>query len=242
MKVLPRLVETAIRKPEKYILFTANMSILSALSRNILGIDKDDEEKLKPDYIRGKSVLLLPGRDINGDLNWMDLTYFLPWGSWWPIEKGKLAMPQTLTMGGILPILYNAFVLNYDPFMNKEIGAEYLDEAGKTQAQIGYVLTNLAPQILTNLIAGRLFTANKPDRYGRKKELSKMLSGDFLGIKFTQDTSAYRGKIQQGIKRTYSEGISQLRKRHKSGEISDEDYRQSLHKLMNNRKEELKAH
>jgi uncharacterized protein YcbK (DUF882 family) len=229
-KVLPRLVEFAIRKPEKFVLFAATMATLNALSRSLLGIDRDDEEKLKPDYIRGKSVLLLPGRDVNGDLNWVDFTYFLPWGNWLPIEKGKLAMPQTLTMGGILPILYNAFVLNYDSFTDDKIAPDYLSEDERIIEKGKYILKNLAPQILTNT-PGRLIRSTKPDKYGRQIGIKKALLGELFGIKVVPDTSAYRQKVRQWLQRDFYEGRSEIRKKLKAGELTKEQAEKKIKKL-----------
>jgi len=229
-KVLPRLVEFAIRKPEKYILFAATMATLNALSRGLLGIGKDDEERLKPDYIRGKSVLLLPGRDANKDLNWIDLTYFLPWGSWYPVEKGKLSMPQTLTMGGILPILYNAFVLNYDSFTEDKIAQDYLSEDEKTIEKSKYVLKNLAPQILSNT-PGRIIKSFKPDKYGREIGVGRTLLGELFGAKIVPDTSPYRNKVRKWLQRDFYEGRSEIRKKLKSGDLTKEQADIKLRKL-----------
>jgi hypothetical protein len=238
-KVLPRLVETAIRKPEKYIMVGVTIAIWNAIARSMLGIDKDDEEKLKPDYIRGKSTLLMP-RDINGDLNWVDLTYFLPWGSWMPIEKGKLAIPQTLTMGNPLLTLYYAYVLNYDPFYG-EIAPGYLTDEEALARKNEYIFKSLAPALLTTT-PNRILTSDKPDKYGRKKELGKILSGELAGVKFITDTSAYRGKIQQQIKRKMSEGISKIKQQVRMGEISREEAKRKIEKLQDKFRKERSTH
>ena len=240
-KILPRMVEFAIRKPEKFALVIVSTMILNAISRSMLGIDKDDEERLKPDYIRGKTVLLLPERDINGDLNWVDLTYFLPWGNWIPIDRGKLAVPSTLTMSGVLPILYNAFVLNYDPFTDRKIAEDYLSEDEKIIEQGKYILKNLSPQILTTMLSGKLITA-KPDKYGREKELSKILAGELLGVRFTADISAYRQKVRGGLKRDFYEGRTDIRKKLKRGELTEEQAREKIEKLKKRFKIEKERH
>jgi hypothetical protein len=240
-KILPRLVEFAIRKPEKFALIAISMAMFNAFSRLMLGIDKDEEERLKPDYIRGKNTLLLPGRDINGDLNWIDLTYFMPWGNWSPINKGKLAVPQTLTMGGVLPILYNAFVLNYDPFTQRKIAEDYLSDDERIIEQGKYCLINLSPQILTSMLTGKLF-ATKPDRYGRKKELSKILAGELLGVKFVSDVSAYRKKIQEGLHRTFYEGRADIRKKVKTGELTKEQAEKKIKELKERLEVEKQTH
>ncbi|MFA5350255.1 MAG: D-Ala-D-Ala carboxypeptidase family metallohydrolase [Candidatus Omnitrophota bacterium] len=239
-KVLPRLVEFAIRKPEKYILMITAVGIWNAISRAMLGIGRDDEEKLKPDYIRGKSVLLLPGRDVNDDLNWIDLTYFLPWGSWLPIEKGDLSAPSVFNIGGPLVVLYNAYVLNHDPFYG-EIAPDYLSKEQQAIEKGKYVARSLLPQILTTT-PGKLIDSTKPDKYGRQREIGKILSGEFLGIKFTQDTSVYRSKIKRAVQQDFYRGRAKLRDQLKDGEITQEDYSRKVRKLQKKLREERESH
>ena len=239
-KVLPRLVEFAIRKPEKYILMIAAVGIWNAISRAMLGIEKDDEEKLKPDYIRGKSVLLLPGRDINDDLNWIDLTYFLPWGSWLPIEKGDFAAPSVFNIGGPLIVLYNAYILNHDPFYG-EIAPDYLSEDEQMIKKGKYIAKSLFPQILTTT-PGKLINSTKPDKYGRQKEIGKILSGEFLGVKFIQDTSAYRSKIMRAIQQDFYKGRAKLRNQLRDGEITQEEYDKEVRKLQKKLRGERESH
>jgi len=240
LKVLPRLVEFAIRKPEKYFLMVAAIGIWNAATRAMLGVDKDDEERLKPDYIRGKSVLLLPGRDVNGDLNWIDLTYFLPWGSWLPIEKGDFSAPSVFNIGGPLIVLYNAYVLNHDPFYG-EIAPDYLNEDQQMAEKGKYVARSLFPQILTTT-PGKIIKSTKPDKYGRQSEILKILSGEFLGIKFTRDTSAYRSKIIKVIQQDFYKGRAKLRNQLKDGEITQEEYSKKVRKLQEKLKEERESH
>ena len=239
-KVLPRLAEFAIRKPEKYILMITAIGIWNAITRAMLGIDRDDEERLKPDYIRGKSVLLLPGRDINDDLNWIDLTYFLPWGSWLPIEKGDLSAPSVFNIGGPLIVLYNAYVLNHDPFYG-EIAPDYLSEEQQAMEKGKYVARSLLPQILITT-PGKLVDSAKPDKYGRQREIGKILSGEFLGIKFTQDTSAYRSKIKRAVQQDFYKGRAKLRDQLKDGEITQEEYSKKVRKLQKKLREERESH
>jgi len=239
-KVLPRMVEFAIRKPEKFILLIAATGIWNALSRSILGVDQDDEEKLKPDYIRGKLVLLMPGLDTNGDLNWVDLTYFLPWGGWLPIEKGKLAIPQTLTMSNPLMTLYNAYVLNYDPFYG-QIAPEYISEDEQMIEKGKYVAKSLLPQILA-VTPGKLVASTKTDRYGRKGEIGKTLLGELSSLKFVRDTSAYRNAILQRLQRDYYKGRTRIQGQVKEGKITRDEGQKKIKKLKEEFDKEKSTH
>jgi len=228
-KVLPRMFEVAIRKPEKIALIVAMAYIFSGLSRAMLGVKDDEEEEVKPEYLKGKLTLLMPIRDQNEDLNWMDLTYFLPWGSWLPVNKGNIAPPSAFTMGNPLMSFYNAYVLNYDPFVG-EIAPDYLTEDDKQSARNAYLLKSLGPNILT-MTPTKLLNSGKPDKYRREQDLSKIIAGDILGMRLTADTSAYQKQIIGAKRRMFSEGRSKIIQQLRRGEIKEEQAKEKIEKL-----------
>lgn len=239
-KILPRLFEFAIRKPEKYLLFFIAVGIWNAISRSLLGIDREEEEELKPDYIRAKSVLLMPERDVNGNLNWVDLTFFLPWGSWLPVEKGKVAIPPVFILGSPLFLLYNAFVLNYDPFY-KEIAPDFLLDDEKIISKGRYLLRGLGPHFFTQT-PFRIIASLKPDRYRREKELWKTLTGEFLGLRFIPDISPYRPRLRKHFRRQFYEGRSRVIKQLRRGEITRAQAGSKIRRLRERLQEQLETH
>ena len=239
-KILPRLVEFAIRKPEKFIMMVGMVELFNVLSRSMLGVSKDDEERLKPDYIRGKTVLLMHKRDVNDDLNWIDLTYFFPWGGWLPVERGKLAIPQTITMSNPLLTLYNAYVLNYDPFYG-EIAPSYLTDDEQVIEKGKYVAKSLLPQILM-ITPGRIINSTKPDKFKRQREPAKVLFGELTGVKFTQDISAYRQSVLKRLQQDFYKGRVAVKKQLQAEEITKEQAQRKIEKLQDKFEREKEKH
>ena len=191
-KTFPRLVETAIRKPEKYATIYLAIGVINAMSRKGLGISQDEEEKMKPDYMQGKTkpVLLLPIRDKDNQVQWIDFTYFVPWGGWiTPMTKGSI-IPQPLQMSNPLMTMYNAYGTNYDPFIG-EIQKPYMTDKEKKDAQNKYVLASLLPDLLGGLGSRKIIKGIRKgpedhDYYGRKPQLGQILLGEIAGIKITK--------------------------------------------------------
>ena len=239
-KVLPLLVETAIRKPGKFIILGGLITVFNGMSRAMLGINPEEEEELKPDYIRGKSTFLLPWEDLNGDLNWIDLTYFLPWGNWLPVEKGRLGVPDAFTIGNPLIAASNAFVTNYDPFVG-EIAPSYLTKADQEKARWGYLGKSLLPRQLAQT-PFRIVRAKYPDKYKRKDSLGKIAFGEFLALRAISDTSAYRGKIQKRFLFDFARGKKYYQDMVRTGAMSPAQAKQKIKELRKEIRKKQKTH
>ena len=200
------------------------------MQRLKLGISKEEEEKLKPQYARENLMLLMPTRDINNQVNWVDLSWFMPWTGWLPRQKGEWAVPQTLTMGNPFQVFYNAFVLNYDPIRGV-IAKPYLTEEEQTATKWSYVTRSLGPDIVTKTPFDIIkATKEQPDIYGRKPELRKTLLERFLGFKYIKDITPFRKGILGRQKYEYGIGKKNIKRRFLSGEISKEKTTQLLQK------------
>ena len=191
-KTFPRLVETAIRKPEKYATVYLALAVINAMSRKGLGISQEEEEKMKPEYLRGKTkpVMLLPIRDKDNQVQWIDFTYYVPWGGWiTPMTKGSI-IPQPLQMSNPLMTLYNAYGTNYDPFIG-QIQKPYMTEQEKKDTQNKYIQASLLPDLLGGLGSRKIIKGIRKapedyDYYGRKPQLGQILVGELLGLKLTK--------------------------------------------------------
>jgi hypothetical protein len=221
-KTLPRLIETAVRRPEKLIIILGIITSYNAMSRISLGITKEDEERLKPDYIRGKTVLLLPFRDKDGRLQWIDLSYLMPWEGFMPIQKGKLGIPLMVTMGNPFISLYNCYILNHDPFYGV-IVKEGTPESEAERLQSQYLLKSLGPTLFTMRIPKIIKSITTPEQ-PYKQELGQILLGELVGIRFVKDISEYREKILGKIDKLKAMALSNVKKRLKSGEISEKEH------------------
>lgn len=184
-KVFPNLVKTAIRRPQKYIFVWLALLVATAYSRRRLGITEKEEESMKPEYLKDRMVFLHPYRDENGNLQWTDLSYFLPWGGWTTPVKGS-AIPQIFQIGNPLMTLYNAYVQNYDPFIG-QIGKDWMTEEEQRQAKKEYIEQSLAPNISPwGKGFDRIVKAIKKEpvgRYHQVDSLGKVLGGELLGFR-----------------------------------------------------------
>jgi len=174
-KILPRAIEFAVRKPEKLLLFLGAIGAYNNFSRLQLGITEEEEEAQKPAWLkeRGTTTILLPERDQYGQLQFLDLSYIIPWGAWLQAKEG---VPQALMPGGIATILYNAYA-GYDPYRGEEIEPE---EKAK------YIASGLMPSLVPGGYSFRKLEsaiAQRPDYYGRVRPLETTLLDVLGGIK-----------------------------------------------------------
>lgn len=185
-KVFPRLVEVAVRKPEKFAFFYALLATIGAMSRLALGLSRQEEEDLKPQWAKGPrhALLLLPGRDANGEVNWINLDYFLPWGGWLnTVKESLIGVPQPLQAGGPFVILYNAWVQNYDPFIGS-IARKRAGPEEQAKSRMEYLRQGLLPDILGGRGTENLIAAAKqePDYLGRTPSIGREVLKETLGV------------------------------------------------------------
>ena len=181
-KVIPNLLESAIRYPEKYAKYMAIPTAAAAYIASNKDVSIEDVNQLKksmPEWIRDKgSAFLLPYKDENDKWQVFDFSYFLPWSMFTGIARdaaeGELseALRQTGALGGPLPQLITAWTTNIDSFTGREISDER-DPANKQLAdKLNYVYRVAAPTWTTDIgFAGKLLEAINKDvnKYGDPK-------------------------------------------------------------------------
>lgn len=83
-KALPRITETAIKHPLRIAKYWAAYEAYNRYSKSRLGLTDEQYKEIRentPEYIRkGGMWLLLPERDNNGNYQFRNMTYFMPWG------------------------------------------------------------------------------------------------------------------------------------------------------------------
>jgi hypothetical protein len=240
-KELPRLFETAIRRPGKFVVLGSLITVMSMLSRATLGISGDDEDKLKPDYIRGKSAILLPFRDSAGRLQWIDISYIMPWEGFMPLSQGQVDVPQVGKMGHILLSVYNCFVLNYDQFTGQQIAKDFQSDAHQTRARVEYLIKAGLPQ-LVHLAFYKIPNAIRDDKKKYKTEILKILSGEIGGIKFVSDITDKQGAIYKHSEKDYYLGIYDIKQELASGKISQEQATKDINQLIKKYQNVIKTH
>ncbi|MDD4924775.1 MAG: hypothetical protein PHF74_08135, partial [Dehalococcoidales bacterium] len=154
---------------------------------NRLKMSKEQVEKVKPNYLKGPMMaqpyILLPERR-DGELQFIDLSYFAPWGGWTQPMKTAKFIPQPLQVGNPFIMMYNAYVLGFDPFSGREIAPNYLTFEEQRQAKNKYLGHGLLPDLLGGRATERILKVVKdePDYYGRKPDWKREVLRDFSGV------------------------------------------------------------
>tara|TARA_R110001592_G_scaffold57234_1_gene173991 strand:+ start:3010 stop:6228 length:3219 start_codon:yes stop_codon:yes gene_type:complete len=193
-KVLPNLLETAVRYPERYAPYVAlpyaYHSILSAYK----GITNEDFEKLKqtlPEYLRNKGdALAMPVKDNQGRWQFLDISYYMPWAMFTGMAKDikdfKLQnfVKSSGLFGAPLSQLIAATLTNKDPFTQRTIVNEF--DPPETQAAnlMLYLYRMSMPTWLTDIgFAGKLLEVINKDvnKYGDPKITATQTLGRLFG-------------------------------------------------------------
>ena len=181
-KVLPNLIRTAVRNPERFAPYVAIPYALHSYMADYKGVTEEDFRKLQktlPEYLRDRgNALAMPVKDNQGRWQFLDFSYFLPYSMFTGIVKDiKDANLQKFfsdagIFGAPLSQLIAASLTNKDPFTQREIVNE-LDPPEKKAADLmNYLWTMSAPTWLTEIgFGGKLLEVINKDvnRYGDPK-------------------------------------------------------------------------
>lgn len=181
-KVLPNLLETAIRHPERYAPYVALPLAYHAILAKYNGVTNEDFEKLKntlPEFLKDRgNALAMPVKDNQGRWQFLDFSYFLPYAMFVGTIKdaADLKVQKFLSSTGIfgapLPQLVAALATNIDPFTQREIVNEFDPPAKKVADSMAYLWRMTMPTWLTDIgFAGKLKEVLDKDvnRYGDPK-------------------------------------------------------------------------
>lgn len=173
-KVLPNLLETAIRYPERYVPYLAIPYGMHEIVKQYQGITSEDIKTIKqsmPEWIRDNgNALILPIKDENDKWQVLDFSYFLPYAMFTGMAKDvkELELQEALSksgvFGGPLPQIISAIQTNIDPFTKREIINEYDPEAKQLADMMLYAIRMAAPTWLTDTgFAGKLLQSINKD-------------------------------------------------------------------------------
>ncbi len=166
-KVLPNLLETAIRHPERYAPYVALPLGLHALIANYKGVTLDDFNKLKkslPEYLRDRgNALAMPIKDNQGRWQFLDCSYFLPYAMFTGTIKDAADLnvqrfvSSTGIFGAPLPQLIAAVTTNKDPFTQREIVNRFDPVSKQVADTMAYLWRMTMPTWLTDIgFAGKV--------------------------------------------------------------------------------------
>lgn len=156
----PRLLETAVRRPWKFLPYIALMYALQEAFLHAWGGDDDDVEQLKksfPAWMNEKgSLMLLPYKDANGNWQVLDWGYMVPWGQFQDtaIQASHGNLRQSADTLGILsgpiPDLVSVWQTGIDPFTQKPIAAPGDPPAQQVKSYLTYLWGMAAPGFITD--------------------------------------------------------------------------------------------
>jgi hypothetical protein len=158
-KALPKLVETMVKTPWRFIPYVALAYALPMATMAAFDLDDDDLEKLRKsmaDYIRDSgSLFILPMRDSKGNIEFIDVGRFFPFSSflnpfitaikYGEVGKGLKDASQIITPTG--PLISAITVLNsgVDPFTKKKIYDDRDTPKAKALSIMSYVWNQALP-------------------------------------------------------------------------------------------------
>jgi len=243
-KALPRVLEAAVERPltlAKYPLAAEAMTRYSLAKLKMTDKDYDHLAKVLPDYMDKGSYMLMPFRDKNGDLQFFDWTYVLPWG-----ELSQVG--ETSSAGNIL--LSNPMVrIAAELATNKSVwsGRKIFDDAipleeqtkeyrrEQTAKKMKYVWGTIAPSLAPKgLYWDRLIDAAKgrPKKTitGEKKKmlLPQTIAHTIFGLRTqpidVKEQEFYRAtEVRRKIKEIRGK-LMDIGLRKRSGNITNEEY------------------
>ena len=160
LKVLPRLVETALLHPQRFIPWVALFYGFPMMVAAMLDVDKDDLDKLKmalPEWLQEKGhALILPYKDKLGRFQVADLGYYMPWGNWTElghnVAKGELgsAVQTAGIFSGPITDIIVAIKTGKDPFTKQDIWNKGDPPQRQFVAIMNYVWNMAMPPFLTD--------------------------------------------------------------------------------------------
>lgn len=233
-KIFPRLIETLVRRPSKYIILYALVSAFNAISRNKLKISKEEEDLYKPSWLQEKGTLtiLLPERDNLDQLQFFDLSYVAPWGSW--LQVGKSGLPQAIEPSNPLTILYNAYISNYDPFFRNVIAPEYLPLREQQKLKAQYVGRGFLPSLAPGGYGYEQISKSLkgiPDYFGRIKTPTSALLRSVAGVKIEPGGEIELTKKFLDIKKKFDDIKNKMYSVSYNQALSEEQRKAELEKL-----------
>jgi hypothetical protein len=153
-KAMPRLAETAIRKPwkvAKYYGFYKSIEAVSLLWNGDTPEDLERKKRVLPDYMRRRilpgmiSHVRVPGIGEGQKENWLDLSFLVPWGdlseSWGEMDIGYRAFMPNNPIVNFAADIY----ANEEIFLDKPLTLKF-EDGGEVWAKIaGHAWNQIAP-------------------------------------------------------------------------------------------------
>jgi len=223
-KALPMIAESAVTHPWRLAGAVYGLYAIQDAAREALGISEDEFAKIKglmPERLRGDPMnlgpkaLLLPFKDKYGQLQFLDLTYILPWGDIG--ETGRTGIPQGLPLVASPARTLFEIILN----TNSYTGEDVWDQTDTLAEATGKISQHLYRFWAPSLAPGgygfdRLQKSGmgvldpKADYFGRVSSVGTAVASAILGMK----TNPINPDIELFFReREYLEALGELEKK-----------------------------
>ena len=173
-KVLPRLLETAIKRPWAYAPYVALPQVMAMLFAEMNDVDDEDAKQLMksfPMWLQERgNAFLYPFKDAAGRWQAVDFGYILPWSMF--VESGRKAakgdfadsVKATGVFGGPIPSIVNAIKTNTDPYTGREVVPAGANPKDQVMGMLTYVYNLAMPTWTTSQgFAGKMLDAINED-------------------------------------------------------------------------------
>jgi hypothetical protein len=185
-KALPRVLEAAADRPltlAKYPLAAWSMEKYSLHQLQLTDTDYEHIKKVLPDYMQSGSYLLMPWRDNNGDLQFFDWSYILPWGELFDAQDRGL-LGATVTNPFI--VTGSELMLNKSGWSGREIYQDTDTTKEKTFKQMIHLWQTAVPSLMyKGIYWDKLYNVatGKPSKMGKIQPLAPAIAHTIFGLR-----------------------------------------------------------
>jgi diguanylate cyclase (GGDEF)-like protein len=195
-KAMPRMAETAVRKPWKMAKYAMLFYAVEALTRRLRGESEEEEDREKrvlPDYMRRTTLpgmpshLRVPITDKYGRSKYLDLSYILPWGDigeMWGQSRIK-AVPRAFLPSH--PLYVTVAEVGFDTIMftGQPLTKEWMNTGDYSKELGKEVWRQAMPSLAGSYSWNKLMAAAKGEKdwAGRDRSFPEAVFDVFLGVK-----------------------------------------------------------
>ena len=191
-KALPAIVESGITHPWRLASLAYLLNTVVEQSEKRLQMSEEEKarvQKVLPERFKGSMAklspkfMLLPWKDRYNQLQYLDLTYILPWGDIG--ETGAAGLPSQLLSNPAFSILSD-LKSGRSSFTGQEIGPPQATGAEAAKARVGHAYRQLTPSLMPGGYGfDRLKKAieEQPDYFGRTTSVPSAVASALLGFK-----------------------------------------------------------
>jgi len=156
VKVLPELLKVAIKHPYRFLPYVMMLGGMQAVFGSIPWADDDWDklEKLLPEWTKDNTMVFLPWKDSNGNIQAVDLSYFFPWTFYTQtfshLRQGEFS--RALVEGGIMGPMFQiatAISTGIDPWSQRPISNENDPLSDRVFDKMSYMNSMILPPWLT---------------------------------------------------------------------------------------------